>query len=118
MIYRREEHIEENEKDTKYPVKQIDQLTSLDGAVKKFIGRVSLALQTPMGMTTLPVTFEIKAADIHEAFAKFAERAEVEIEVAKQELSAELQEIRRRSQSRIVTATNIPPVDPSKIKLP
>ena len=118
MIYKREEFIEENESDKNFPVKQIDQLTPLEGVGKKFLGRVSLALQTPMGMTTLPVTFEIKADTVPEAFAAFAKRAEAEIEIAKKELQEEMQEMRRRSQSRIVTASEVPPVGLGKIKLP
>ncbi|HPP11831.1 MAG TPA: hypothetical protein PKW42_03780 [bacterium] len=117
MIYKHEEYIEENAADSKFPIKQIEQLTSLDGKVKKFIGRVSLALQTPMGMTTIPVTFEIEAATIQEAFAKFSERAEAEIESAKRDLHAELQELRRQNASRIIPATGIP-TGINKIKLP
>jgi len=117
MIYKHEEYIEENPADTKFPVKQVEQLTSLDGKVKKFIGRVSLALQTPMGMTTIPVTFEIEASNIQEAFANFTRRAEEEIEIAKNELHAELQELRRQSTSRIIPASGIP-TDINKIKLP
>lgn len=117
MIYKREEFIEENEGDKKFPVKQIDQLTSLDGEVKKFVGRVSLALQTPMGVTTLPISFEIKAETIGEAFSKFSELADAEIEISKRELQEELQELRRRNQSRIVTPGAMPP-DLGKIKLP
>ena len=121
MIYKREEFIEENEQDDKFPVKQIDRLTSTDGKVTKFVGRVQLAMQTPMGMTTLPVTFEIEARTIEEAFRLFAQRAEEEVEAAKRELAAELQELRRRSASRIVTASHLPPDIPGgqgKIKLP
>jgi len=117
MIYRREEFIEESETDQKYPVRQIEQLTSLDGSVKKFLGRVSLALQTPMGMTTIPVQFEIEAATLAEAFGKFPARADEEIEISKRELQEEMQEMRRRQHSRIVTSSAMPP-EPGKIKLP
>jgi len=116
MIYRREEFFEENELDQKFPVKQVEQLTSVDGGTKKFVGRVSLALQTPMGMTSLPVSFEIEATTVQEAFARFAARAEVEIEAAKNELQQELQEMRRKSQSRIVTPGDLPPTDLGKLK--
>lgn len=111
MIYKREEFFEENEQDQKFPVKQIEQLSSLDGSVKKFIGRVSLGIQTPMGVQTVPVTFEIEAATVQDAFGKFAARAETEVEAAKRELQNELNELRRRSQNRIVTPGDLPPPD-------
>ena len=117
MIYKREEFLEEQPDDAKFPVRQVEQLMSLDGSVKKFIGRVTLGVQTPMGVTSLPVTFEIEAGSIQEAFAKFARRAETEVEAAKGELQDELMEMRRRSQSRIVTPGDLPPTDLGKLKL-
>jgi hypothetical protein len=117
MIYRREEFFEEQPEDQKFPVKQVEQVTSLDGSVKKFVGRVTLGIQTPMGVTSLPVSFEIEAASIQEAFAKFSQRAETEVEAAKAELQDELTEMRRRSQSRIVTPGDLPPTDLGKLKL-
>jgi hypothetical protein len=111
MIYRREEFFEEQPEDQKFPVKQVEQVTSLDGSVKKFVGRVTLGVQTPMGVTSLPVSFEIEAASVQEAFAKFSQRAETEVEAAKAELQDELTEMRRRSQSRIVTPGDLPPQD-------
>ena len=112
MIYKREEFIEENPTDQKFPVKQIEVLSSLDGKESKYIGRVSLGLQTPMGVQTIPVSFEVEAANIQEAFAKFPSRADVEVEAAKKEL----QEMRRRSASRIVTPGDLPPTDMGKLK--
>jgi hypothetical protein len=117
MIYRREEFFEEQADDPKFPVRQIEQLTSLDGSVKKFVGRVTLGIQTPMGVTSLPVSFEIEAASVQEAFERFAKRAETEVEAAKGELQDELMEMRRRSQSRIVTPGELPPTDLGKLKL-
>jgi hypothetical protein len=117
MIYRREEFFEEQPEDQKFPVKQVEQITSLDGSVKKFVGRVTLGVQTPMGVTSLPVSFEIEAASIQEAFTKFSQRAETEVEAAKSELQDELTEMRRRSQSRIVTPGDLPPTDLGKLKL-
>ena len=111
MIYKREEFFEESPEDQKFPIKQVEQVTSLDGSSKKFIGRVTLGIQTPMGVSSLPVTFEIEAASVPEAFAKFSQRAETEVEAAKAELQDELQEMRRRSQNRIVTPGELPPQD-------
>lgn len=117
MIYRREEYFEENPEDQRFPVKQVEQLTSLDGTVKKFVGRVSLGLQTPMGVSSLPISFEIEAASVTEAFQKFADIADAEIERAKGELQNELQEMRRKSQNRIITPGELPPTDLGKLKL-
>ena len=117
MIYRREEFFEEQPEDQKFPVRQVEQVTSLDGSVKKFVGRVTLGIQTPMGVTSLPVSFEIEAASVQEAFAKFSQRAETEVEAAKNELQEELSEMRRRSQSRIVTPGDLPPTDLGKLRL-
>jgi hypothetical protein len=70
-----------------------------------------------MGVTSVPVSFELDAKTITEAFSKFEERAEREVEAAKGELQEELQEMRRRSQSRIVTPGDLPPTDLGKLKL-
>ncbi len=117
MIYKREEFIEESPTDQKFPVKQIEVLSSLDGKESKYIGRVSLGLQTPMGVQTIPVSFEVEAKSIQEAFAQFSARADTEVEAAKKELQDELQELRRRSQNRIVTPGDMPPTDFGKLKL-
>ncbi len=85
MIYRREEFFEEQPDDQKFPVRQVEQITSLDGSVKKYVGRVTLGIQTPMGVTSLPVSFEIEAASVQEAFTKFSKRAETEVEAAQNE---------------------------------
>jgi hypothetical protein len=117
MIFRREEFFEEQPDDQKFPVRQVEQITSLDGSVKKYVGRVTLGIQTPMGVSSLPVSFEIEAASIQEAFTKFSKRAETEVEAAQNELRDELTEMRRRSQSRIVTPGDLPPNDLGKLKL-
>ena len=117
MIYKREEYIQEDGENRKYPLKTIEQLSSMDGTDKRFIGRVSLAMQTPMGVTTVPVSFEIEGASIEEAFRKFEAKAEEEVERAKNDLRDQLQELRRKAQSRIVTPGEIPPTDLGKLKL-
>jgi hypothetical protein len=103
MIYKREEFFEENPGNERFPVKTIEQVTAVDGSETRFIGRVSLGISTPMGMSTLPVSFEIDAPSIREAFAKFEQIAEGEIDKAKSELQEQLQEVRRQAQNRIVT---------------
>lgn len=117
MIYRREEYFEEAPENQKFPVKQIEQIVSLDGQVRKYVGRVSLGIQTPMGVSTIPVSFEIEAANVEEAFRKFEQIAEVEIERAKDDLQKELQEMRRQSQNRIVTPGDIHPGELGKLQL-
>jgi hypothetical protein len=117
MIYRREEYYEETPEDPKFPVKQVERLVSLDGTVSKFVGRVSLGIQTPMGVSTLPISFEIEAASVEEAFRKFPGIAETEIQRAQNDLQREIQEMRRQSQSRIVTPGDIHPGELGKLKL-
>lgn len=117
MIFRRENFIEENPDDPKYPVKQVEQLTAVDGGSKHFVGRVSIGIQTPMGVQTLPVSFDIQAETVEGAFSLFQARADEEIEKAKNELQDQLQELRRQSQSRIVTPDEIAPGGISKLQL-
>lgn len=107
MIYKREEFIEESPEDEKFPAKQIETLTTLDGAKTRYIGRLSMGIQTPMGVSSIPITFEIEASGIEEAFRQFEAKAEVEIEKAKGELQDQLQDMRRKAQSRIVTPGEI-----------
>jgi len=116
MIYKREDFIEECPEDARFPIKQVEQLTSLDGQTRRFIGRVSLGVQTGLGMSTIPVTFEIEASSVSEAFSKFNARAEEEIERTRREIESQIQEVRRKAQSRIVTPGEIGPLDLGKLK--
>jgi len=109
MIYKREEFVEENPESKNYPVKQVEVLSPLGDGKKRHIGRVSLALQTPMGLTTMPISFEIPADTVEEAFRKFDSVADAEVEAAKRELQEQLQELRRKAQSRIITPGELPP---------
>ncbi|MDP6438705.1 MAG: hypothetical protein QGH74_03630 [Candidatus Brocadiia bacterium] len=102
MIYKREEYIEENPEDQKFPVKHIDVLDPLDGSAKKFIGHVTLGLQTPMGVQQIPVSFEIPAETTTEAFRRFVEAAEPKLAETQKGLEEELQRLRQESSSRIV----------------
>lgn len=117
MIYRREEFIEQASENAKYPLKQIEQLSSLDGDTKRFVGHVSLAVQTPMGVSTIPISFEIEASTIAGAFQEFDVRADGEVEKAKGDLQKRLEEIRRKAQSRIVTPGEVAPGNMGKIGL-
>jgi len=117
MIYKRDEFIEQDPQNAKYPLKQIEQLSSLDGGTKRFVGHVSLGVQTPMGMSTIPISFEIEAGTVAEAFQKFGARADGEVEKAKGDLQKRLEEMRRKAQSRIVTPGEVAPGDMGKIRL-
>ena len=117
MIYKRENFVEQDSEDKKFPLKQIEQLTALDGSSKRFVGHVSLGLQTPMGVQSMPVSFEIEAETIEGAFAKFEVLAEAEIEEARKDLEAQMQEMRHQSQNRIITPDEIAPGGMSKLQL-
>ena len=117
MIYKRVEFIEENAGDERFPVKHVEQLSPTDGGKKKFVGRVSMGVQTPMGVQTLPVTFEIQAETIEAAFAGFEERAETEIEQTKKALEGQLREMRRQEQGRIITPGEVAPGQMGKLQL-
>ena len=103
MIYRREEYIEEGGEESKFPVKRIDAMMPVGEGEKRFIGSVTLGLQTPMGVQQLPISFEIDVDTIEDAFAKFDENAEPRIEEARKGIEEEMSRMRREAQSRIVT---------------
>ncbi len=103
MIYRKEEYVEENRQDDKFPVKQIEMLEPLDSEKNtKFVGHVALGMQTPMGVQQIPVSFEINAEDIKDAFDKFGDHAAPQIDSTRKQIEQEVQKIRRESSSRIV----------------
>ena len=102
MIYRREEYIEENPSDEKYRVKRIDALEPIDGSSKKFIGHVAIGLQTTMGVQQIPVSFEIEAKTIKEAFERFVATAEPRIQEELDHIEDEMQRLQREASSRIV----------------
>jgi len=82
MIYRREEYIQEDEKSAKYPVKHIDAMVPVGGGKPRFVGSVTLGLQTALGVQSMPISFEIQAETIEEAFDKFETAAEPKIDEA------------------------------------
>ncbi len=104
MIYQKREYVQEDREDKKFPVKQIEMLEPLDSEKeqKRFVGHVSLGMQTPMGVQQLPVSFEIEADDIEDAFAKFAAHANPQIEQTRRQLEQEVQKMRKESSNRIV----------------
>jgi len=102
MIYKREEYVEEDAENSKFPVKRIIVLDPVDGAQKRFIGELALGLQTPVGVQHIPVSFEIEAQTIQEAFQKFEETAQPHLEETRKQIEEELRKLRQEASSRIV----------------
>jgi hypothetical protein len=103
MIYKREDYFEENEGDQRFPVKHVEVLVPIDGSPAQFVGQVTIGLSTPLGLQQIPVTFEIQARDVREAFQKFASAAEPQIEEARKSIEEEISRLRHEASSRIVT---------------
>ena len=108
MIYKREEYIEENDQDQKFPIKRIDVLDPIDGSAKKFVGEVVLGLQTPVGVQQIPISFEIPAATVQEAFQKFGDTAQPRIDEARKQIEDEIRKIRQEASSRIIRPGDLP----------
>ena len=87
MIYKRENFIEENPDSQQFPVRQIEKMSAIDGSSTKFVGRVSLGLETPMGVQTMPVSFEIEADTVEDAFAQFESRRKALEQIARRHAS-------------------------------
>jgi len=103
MIYRKDEFVQDDTGDDEFPIKQIDRLEPIDGSASRFIGRAALNMQTPFGIQQVPVSFEIEASTIEEAFARYSDACRPKIEELRQQLQARLDELRRQEQTRIVT---------------
>lgn len=102
MIYRREDYIEEAGEESKFPVKHVEAMQPLDGGNTRFIGHVALGIQTPMGVQQIPVSFEIGADSVQEAFSKFEQSAEPRIEETRKAIEDEIRKVRQDASSRIV----------------
>jgi len=107
MIYKREEYVEENRSDTKFPIKHIDVMTPADGGPARYIGQVALGVQTPVGVQQIPVSFEIEASSVEEAFRRFEEHAMPKLEEARRQIEEELQRLRQQASSRIVRPSEL-----------
>jgi hypothetical protein len=108
MIYRKEEYVEHDQDDQKFPIKQIDRLAELDGEGQRFIGRAVLNMQTNMGVQQMPISFEIEAESVQEAFGKYEETAEPKIAEVREHIQNRISEMRKQQQSQIVTPTGEP----------
>ncbi len=103
MIYQKLDYVKEDENDSKFPVKQIEMLKPInEDEESRFVGHVGLGMQTPMGMQQIPVSFEIEAESIEEAFEMFAAHANPQIEDTRKQIEQEVQKMRKESSNRIV----------------
>ena len=102
MIYRKDEFVQQDAEDTEFPIKQVDRLEPLEEGTPRFIGRAALNMTTPMGIQQMPVSFEIDAATIEDAFARYAESAKPKLEEVKQRVQQRLEELRQSGEGRIV----------------
>jgi len=102
MIYRREDYIEEAGEESKFPVKHIEALQPLDGGNARYVGHVALGVQTPMGVQQIPISFEIGADSVQEAFTRFDQSAEPRIEETRKAIEDEIQKARQDASNRIV----------------
>jgi hypothetical protein len=103
MIYRKDEFVQDDEKDSQFPIKTVDRLEAVDGSEQRFVGRAALNMQTPFGIEQIPISFEIQAGSIQEAFSRYRECAEPKINEVKEHIQNRLEQLRRAEQSRIVT---------------
>mgnify|MGYP006278239337 CR=1 FL=1 len=102
MIYKKDEYVQENQQDERFPVKRIEVLDAVDGDDTRFVGSVALGMQTPMGVQQVPVNFEIEADDIEDAFEKFEAHANPRIEETRKEIEKQIRQARQEAQNRIV----------------
>jgi len=102
MIYKREEYVQEDQEDKRFPIKRITVLAPVEGDQTRYIGEVALGIQTPAGVQQIPVSFEIEAPSIQEAFQKFVATAEPRIEETRKQIEEELRKMRQEASSRIV----------------
>ena len=107
MIYKREEYVQQAEEGAKFPVRQIEAMTDIDTGESTFVGQVALGLQTPMGVQQIPVSFEIPAPTIKEAFDKFEETAAPRVEEARKGIEEEINRMRREQAGRIIRPEEI-----------
>lgn len=117
MIYKLEEYVEQAnpEQETTFPLKRIEVLTPLDGSRTRYVGHVTLGIQTPVGVQQFPISFDIEAEDVADAFKKFEQSAEPKIEEARRGLEEEVSRVRREASSRIISPGELGLAGGSKI---
>jgi len=102
MIYKREDYTEEASEESRFPVKNIEVLTPVEDGQTRYFGQVALGVQTPAGLQQVPISFEIDATSIQEAFQKFAPIADEKIDEARKKIEEEFERIRDQASSRII----------------
>jgi len=107
MIYKREEYVEENPEDRKFPIKHIDVVAPIDGSNKRFVGEVALGIQTPLGIQQVPITFEIPADSVEQAFQRFEQYAMPKVEEARKQIEEEFRRLRQEASSRIIRPSEL-----------
>ncbi len=117
MIYRKEEFVQDSTGDPRFPIKQVDVLTALDGSAIRYVGRVALNMQTPAGIQQIPVSFQIEVDSVEAAFEKYGEYAGPKIDEVKQHIEQRLNQLRQQQQSKIITPSQGQPISPSIINL-
>ncbi|MFO8007282.1 MAG: hypothetical protein R6V05_06045 [Candidatus Brocadiia bacterium] len=103
MIYRKQELVQDDTGDADFPIKVIDRLESLEGDTVRFIGRGAINMRTPAGVQQFPISFEIEAGSIEEAFEQYTAHAKPKVEEVRQRLQQQLDRLREQQGNRIVT---------------
>ncbi len=98
VIYRKHEFVQDNTGDKQFPVKVIDELTDVLGQAVRYIGRATINMQTPLGIQQFPVSFEIQAQSVQEAFAAYSDAASPKVESVRRHLQALLDKLRADGQ--------------------
>jgi hypothetical protein len=94
MIYRKHEYVQDQTGDEQFRVKVIDELTDVLGQTVRYIGRATVNMQTPLGIQQFPVSFEIEAASIEEAFAAYSQMAGPKVESVRRHVQALLDRLK------------------------
>lgn len=104
MIYQKSEYVQEDQGDQRFPIKRVEVLEPINESDEenKYVGHVTLGMQTPMGVQQLPISFEIQADDVEDAFDQFEAHANPQIEQARKQIQEEVQKMQQKSKNKIV----------------
>ncbi len=103
MIYQKQEFVQDDTGDEEFPIKVIDRLQSLDDEDVRFLGRATLNMRTPLGIQQIPISFEIEADDIEDAFEQYTEAATPKVEEVRRRMQEQIDRLRQEQDRRIVT---------------
>ena len=107
MIYKREEYVEQGDEKARFPVKHIEVLQPVGKGQARYVGQLTLGMQTPAGVQQIPIHFAIEADSIEDAFHKFDALAETRVAEAQKQIEEEIGRMRREASSRIVRPDEI-----------